>query len=136
MTNEQAPLVKQVQVEVEPVTILATGTSLVRAPQSGVVTGVRYAALAAVTGAASPASRTISVVNKGQAGIGTTVVASLALLSGVNLVAFDEKDITLSVVADATTVVEGDILAVLTTPVGGTGLVDPGGTITIDIGRG
>lgn len=136
MVNEQAPLVKQVQVEVEPVTILATGTSLVRVPQSGVVTGVRYAALAAVTGAASPASRTISVVNKGQSGVGTTVVASLALLSGVNLVAFDEKDITLSVVANATTVVEGDVLAVLSTPVGGTGLVDPGGTITIDIGRG
>jgi hypothetical protein len=136
MANEQAPLVKQVTVEIEPITILASGVSLVRVPQSGVVTGVRYAALAAVTGAASPASRTISVVNKGQTGVGTTVVASLALLSGVNLVAFDEKDITLSVVADATTVVEGDILAVLSTPVGGTGLVDPGGTVTIDIGRG
>lgn len=136
MASEQAPLVKQVTVEVEPVTILATGTSLVRVPQAGVVTGVRYAALAAVTGAASPASRTLSVVNKGQTGVGTTVVASLALLGGVNLVAFDEKDITLSVVADATTVAEGDVLAVLSTPVGGTGLVDPGGTITIDIGRG
>lgn len=136
MASEQAPNVKQVQVEVEPVTILATGTSLVRVPQSGVVTAVRYTPLAAVTGAASPASRTISVVNKGQSGVGTTVVASLALLAGVNLVAFDEKDITLSVVADATTVVEGDVLAVLSTPVGGTGLVDPGGTITIDIGRG
>lgn len=136
MASEQAPLVKQVQVEIEPVTILATNTSIVRAPQSGVVTGVRYAAQAAVTGAASPASRTISVINKGQAGAGSTVVASLALLGGVNLVAFDEKDITLSVVADATTVVEGDVLAVVSAPVGGTGLVDPGGTITIDIGRG
>lgn len=136
MASEQAPLVKRVDVDVEAVTILATGTNLTRAPQAGVVTGVRYAPVASVTGAASPASRTISVVNKGQDGSGTTVVASLALLGGVNLVAFDEKDVTLSVVEGATTVAEGDVLAVLSTPVGGTGLVDPGGTVTIDIGRG
>jgi hypothetical protein len=136
MASEFAPNTKTVSVEVEPITILASASQVVRVPQDGVVTSVKYAPVAAVTGAASPASRTISVVNRGQDGAGTTVVASLALLGGVNLVAFDEKDVTLSVVAGATTVVSGDVLEVRSVPVGGTGLVDPGGTFTIEIGRG
>ena len=63
-------------------------------------------------------------------------VATLAFTAGVNAVAFDEKDFVLSAVANATTVVQGDVLEVRSVPVGGTGLVDPGGTVTIEIGRG
>lgn len=125
----------KVTVEQEPVTILATGTNAVEAPFTGKVAGVTYTAVAAVTGAASPASRTLSVINHGQAGAGTTVVASLALLSGVNLVAFDEKALTLSATAADLVVTAGDILEFRSAPVGGTGLVDPGGTVEITFER-
>jgi hypothetical protein len=123
------------RIEQEPVTILATGTNVVEAPFTGKVAEATYTAVAAVTGAASPASRTLSVINHGQAGIGTTVVASLALLSGVNLVAFDEKALTLSATAADLVVTAGDILEFRSAPVGGTGLVDPGGTVSVTFER-
>lgn len=123
------------RVEREPVTILATGSDVIEAPFTGKVVEVTYTAIAAVTGAASPASRTLSVINKGQAGAGTTVVASLALVSGVNLVAFDEKPLTLSATAADLLVTAGDILEYRSAAVGGTGLVDPGGTVSITFER-
>lgn len=123
------------RVEQEPVTILATGTNAIEAPFTGKVAEVTYTPLAAVTGAASPASRTLSVINRGQAGAGTTVVASLPLLGGVNLVAFDEKTVTLSVTASDLLVTAGDILEFRSAPVGGTGLVDPGGTVSVTFER-
>lgn len=122
-------------VEREPVTILATGNDVVEAPFSGKVIEVTYTPIAAVTGAASPSSRTLSVVNHGQAGAGTTVVASLALVAGVNLVAYDEKALTLSATASDLQVVAGDELEFRSAAVGGTGLVDPGGTVTITFER-
>jgi hypothetical protein len=122
-------------VEQEPVTILATGTNAVEAPFTGKVSEVTYTALAAVTGAASPASRTLSLINRGQAGAGSTVVASLALVASVNLVAFDEKALTLSATAADLLVAAGDILEFRSAPVGGTGLVDPGGTVAVTFER-
>ena len=120
---------------VPAVTILATTDTVIgEANKAGRVTSVTYTPEAAVTGAASPASRTVSLINKGQAGAGTTVVASLALLGGVNLVAHDEKDITLSVTAADRVVAAGDQLVWLSAPVGGTGLVDPGGHVVVEIG--
>jgi hypothetical protein len=74
-------------------------------------------------------------VNKGAAGAGTTVVATLAMTSGVNGVAFDEHSTTLSVVANATTVAAGDILAFVSTHSGSTGLADPGGMVEVEITR-
>lgn len=121
--------------DVAPATILATNSEVIEAPFDGVVTAVTYTAVAAVTGAASPASRTISVINKGQAGAGTAVVASLALVSGVNLVAFDEKVITRSTTAADYAVLAGDILEFRSAAVGGTGLVDPGGSGSIRFER-
>jgi hypothetical protein len=123
------------QVEREPVTILATGSDVIEAPFTGKVSEVTYTAIAAVTGAASPASRTLSLINHGQAGVGTTVVASLPLVSGVNLVAYDEKALTLSATAADLVVTAGDILEFRSAAVGGTGLVDPGGTVSVTFER-
>lgn len=123
------------RVEQEPVTILATGNNVVEAPFTGKVVEVTYTPIAAVTGAASPASRTLSVINHGQAGAGTTVVASLALVGGVNLVAYDEKTIPLSGTAADLNVVSGDVLEFRSAAVGGTGLVDPGGTVSVTFER-
>lgn len=131
-----APLVRDISARVPAVTILATTvTGVGEAPYAGTVTAVTYTADAAVTGANSPASRTVSLINKGQAGAGTTVIATLALVSGVNLVAFDEKPITLSVTAADLVIAAGDILAWSSAAVGGTGLVDPGGLVDITVSR-
>ena len=115
--------------------LVQTGTP-VESPFTGNVVGVTYVPAAAVTGAASPASRTLSVINRGQTGAGTNVVATLALVAGVNLVAFDEMNIPVSGTAANVAVVAGDELEFRSAPVGGTGLADPGGTIEVTFERG
>lgn len=132
---DTAPLVRKLQA-----TIPATGAAadydqtIGEAPFAGTVTDVSYTPEAAITGA-NTETRTLTLVNKGAAGAGTTVVATLALTSGVNGVAFDEKALTLSAVAGATTVAEGDILAFVSTHSGSTGLADPGGLAQVEITR-
>ena len=116
------------------VTIAADDSfALPPAPFDGVIASVTYTPEAAATGDNTNA-RTFTLVNKGQSGVGTTVMATLALVTGVNLVAFDEKSATLSVVANATTFVTGDELAWVSTHTG-TGVVDPGGTVKITANR-
>jgi hypothetical protein len=95
---------------------------------------VSYTPKADITGA-NTESRTLTLVNKGSDGNGTTVVATLAFTSGVNASDYDEKAFTLSVVAGATTVAAGDILAAVSTHVGSTGLADPGGLVQVEITR-
>jgi YD repeat-containing protein len=122
---------------VPALTILQTADQTVgEVNAAGRVSSVSYTPEAAITGAASPASRTFSLVNKGQAGVGTTTVASLAMVSAVNGVAFDELAITLSSTAADLVVAAGDILVWLSTAVGGTGLVDPGGMVEVEIKSG
>jgi YD repeat-containing protein len=100
---------------------------------AGRVSSVSYTPEAAITGANSPASRTFTLVNKGQAGVGTVTIATLAMVSGVNAVAFDELAATLSSTASDLVVAAGDILVWVSTAVGGTGLVDPGGLVQVEI---
>jgi hypothetical protein len=104
------------------------------APFAGTVTTVTYHPDAAITGA-NTNSRTVTLYNRGQAGSGTTVVAQLAFVSGVNAAQFAGKAITLSVVANATTVAAGDILEWNSLHVG-TGIADPGGMVHFEITRG
>ena len=80
---------------VPALTILATADQVVGEVNSaGRVSSVSYTPEAAITGAASPASRTFTLVNKGQSGVGTTTIATLAMVGGVNAVAFDELAVT------------------------------------------
>lgn len=109
--------------------------TLGEAPFAGTVSSVSYTPEAAITGNTTE-TRTLTIVNKGAAGAGTTVVATLAFTTGVNGTAFDEKAYTLSVVAGATTVAAGDILAAVSTHGGSTGLADPGGLVQVEITRG
>jgi hypothetical protein len=132
-----APHESRLSATVPASTILATyDQSLGEAPYDGEVSAASYTPEANITGAASPASRTLSIINKGADGNGTTVVASLELLSGVNLTDFNETALTLSAVEGATEVAAGDVLAFTSAPVGGTGLVDPGGLVQVTISRG
>jgi hypothetical protein len=102
------------------------------APRAGTVIGVSYVPEAAMTGNTTE-SRTVRVVNRGQAGAGTTVVATLAFVSGVNGVAFDEKAITLTATLADRAVAAGDVLVWESTHVGSTGLADPGGRVSVKI---
>lgn len=104
-------------------------------PETGVVSSVTYTANAAVTGANSPASRSLVLINRGQTGAGTTEVARLDLVSGVNLAADDEASLTLSATVANRNVVAGDILEFQSNAVGGTGLADPGGLVQVEITR-
>lgn len=112
------------------VTIAATDSfALELARFTGKVTGISYVPEAAATGDNTNA-RTLTLVNKGASGSGTTVIGTLALTTGVNLVAFDEKAFTLSVTAADLLVTEGDVLAIVSTATG-TGVVDPGGAVKV-----
>lgn len=123
-------------VPVAAVTILADLTSPVAvAPFAGTIAGVEYFPTAAITGADSPASRTFTLYNRGQAGSGTTAVATIALTNGVNAAANDAKALTLSAVEGALTVADGDLLDWESLHVGATGLVDPGGLVRVRINR-
>ncbi|MEU9310868.1 hypothetical protein [Streptomyces sp. NPDC048256] len=108
-------------------------TVLGQAPFACTVTSVQYVPEAAVTGADTN-SRTVSLVNKGQAGSGSTTVATLALTNGVNAVANDEKTITLSGTAANLALAAGDTLQWRSIHVG-TGITDPGGVVRVTISR-
>ena len=102
------------------------------APFDGTVTKVSILPEAAVTGATAT-KRTFTLVNKGQAGSGTTVVATLDLVTGTNLAAFDEMLFTLS--ADpANKVAQGDVLALVETHAS-TGTAHSGGEIEVEFTR-
>jgi hypothetical protein len=116
-------------------TILQTTVYPIKVSEAGVVSSVSYSPTAAVTGAASPASRTLNLINKAQDGTGSTVVATLALVAGVNLVAFDEKTITLSGTPANLVVAAGDVLQWQSIAVGGTGLVEGGGEVEVIVAR-
>jgi predicted metal-binding membrane protein len=124
---DQAPFGRIYRAQVPAATILQTVINPIKVVEGGAVSSVSYIPVAAVTGAASPSSRSYNLINKLQDGSGSTVVATLALLSGVNLVAFDEKAATLSATPANLVVAAGDVLQWQSIAVGGTGLADTGG---------
>jgi len=129
-----APLTGRITATIPAQTAAAVADqSIGRAPYAGTVARVSLTPEADITGATATA-RTFTCINKGADGNGTTVVATLATTTGVNLTDFNEQDFTLSAVAGATTVAEGDILAVAET-VASTGTAHSGGLITIEIAR-
>ena len=130
-----APLVRVIEANVPAVPTAGNSddTVLGQAPFSGTVTDVEYVAETAITGAATN-NRTVSLVNKGQAGSGSTTVASLTFASGTNAAANDDTTVTLSGTAANLTVVEGDTLQ-WRSVANGTGIADPGGVVRITVSR-
>lgn len=128
------PLIRTAAREVQPV---AAGADLLtimaEAPFAAVVSGVSYTPVSTQNGAATN-SRTLNLYNRGQAGLGTTLVATLALVSGVNLTDNDEKAITLSATPANLVVAAGDILEWESLHVG-TGIADPGGLVQVELTR-
>jgi len=132
----ETPLVVTKQTQIDAVAATADVTIPVcEAPQTGTISRVTYTPSAAITGA-NTNSRTLTVTNRGAAGSGTTVVATLALTSGVNAAADAEKAVTLSGTAANLNVTQGDVITFESTHVGSSGLADPGGLVIVEFTRG
>lgn len=102
-------------------------------PFAGTVTAVEVIANAAVTGD-NTNTRSFALTNKGQAGAGTTSVATLALTTGNDLVAFDAKTMTLTATTADRVVAAGDVLSLAQT-VGASGLAHSGGIARVVLTR-
>jgi hypothetical protein len=90
----------------------------------GTLTEVSIVPDGAVTADATN-NRTFTLQNKGQSGVGTTVMATLVTnVGGGSWVALDEKLMTLTATAVDLNFVSGDVFAVVET-VGGTGVAHP-----------
>lgn len=100
---------------------------------NGTVTSVTYTPDGTITGAATN-NRTVQLVNKGQSGAGSTVIATLNFANGTNATAGDEKTIPLSGTPANLVVAAGDVLEWQSNAVG-TGIADPGGLVKVNIDR-
>lgn len=133
--SDMIPLTVELSSSTEAVAAGADATVIIgRAGFAGVVAAVTYTPEANITGNDTE-SRTYTLVNKGTDGNGTTIVATLAMVTGVNGVDFDEKAITLSATAANLVVADGQILAWTSVHVGSTGLADPGGLVKVTLSR-
>lgn len=133
---DTAPLSRTLEADLAAVAAGSDGDTIIgESPFAGVVTAATITFEANVTGD-NTESRTFTVINKGVDGNGTTVVATLAMTTGVNALDYDEKAMTLSVVADATDVAAGAILALHEVHAGLTGLANPGGKVAVTVTRG
>lgn len=98
-------------------------------PSACTVTSVTYAPVTAITGA-NTNTRSVSLVNKGTDGSGSTVVATIQYNSGVNAAASDENTVTLSGTPANLNLAAGVLLQWQSTAVG-TGIADPGGLVNV-----
>lgn len=128
-----APFGTVLQTPVQPQATAGSNlnTNVYRCPSDATVTAVTYAPVTAVTGA-NTNTRSVSLVNKGQSGAGSTVVATIQYNSGVNAAAADENAVTLSGTPANLNVAAGDILQWQSTAVG-TGIADPGGLVCVTV---
>jgi hypothetical protein len=128
-----APFGRVYQTPVQPQATAGSNLNQVvfRVDSAGTVSAVTYAPITAITGA-NTNTRSVSLVNKGQAGSGTTVVATIQYNSGTNATAGDENTVTLSGTPANLVVAAGDILQWQSTAVG-TGIADPGGLVCVTV---
>lgn len=135
---DTAPYIQKVQGTVPAAAAAAAQDEVIgKAPFAGEVSRATIIPEAALTADAAN-NRTFRLVNKGQAGTGTTVIASYqSNVGGGNLVAFDEKELTLQGAQGSATrqVAEGDVLA-LDEVVAGTGVAHSGYEAVVEISRG
>lgn len=133
--SEMAPLTETFEVVVAAVPTAGNDltTTLFEAPFAGTITEVGYVTPTAITGAATN-NRKTSLINKGQAGLGSTEMAALQYVSGVNTVAFDKKVIPLSGTPANLVVAAGDVIAWESLHIL-TGIADPGGTVIVKVTR-
>lgn len=133
--SSKAPLIRAMEENVPAVAAASDKDTVIgEAEFAGTVTAVTYTPDAQLNGA-NTESRTLSLINKGADGNGTTVVATKAFVSAVNANDFDATTITLSATPANLVVAAGDILSWNSLHVGSTGLADPGGKVRVTISR-
>lgn len=126
--SETAPRQQNLELELPGLATDVEDTYVLGESQiTGELAGASFTPVANITGAADN-YREYRLINKGQDGNGTTVMATLAYSAGVNATDFNEDAFTLSAVENALDVVPGDIIAIASLAPG-TGLADPGGRI-------
>jgi hypothetical protein len=109
----------------------AQDTVIGEAPFAGTVTEVSFYPETAVAAAASNI-RTFRLVNKGQSGAGTTVIASRSTVTSNSMVAYDEWTVTLSATAADLVVAAGDVL-IFDETIGASGVAHGGGVVKVQI---
>lgn len=122
--TDYAPFTEYLGAAVASAIAAGDASGLVVAPVDGKIVSASIVPLTVLTGA-NTESRTVQVFNRGQAGAGTTAIASKAFTSGVNAAVEDETAITLSVTAADLVVAAGDVIEVKSLHVGATGLAGP-----------
>lgn len=129
------PLVRKYKATAQPVT--TAGNSLLTivdaAEEAETVTLVQYIPHATQNGADTN-SRTLTLFRRGSDGTGTTVVATLPLTNGVNLVDNVAKTIPLSGTAANLLLAAGEVMEFSSAAVG-TGIADPGGRVIVTTAR-
>ncbi|MFI5803005.1 hypothetical protein [Streptomyces sp. NPDC051561] len=130
-----SPFTTVIEAQVPPVATAGADDDTVtaQAPYAATVTRVEYVPETAITGADTN-TRTLSLVNKGQAGSGSTTVAMLALTNGVTAAANNEKTIPLSGTPANLVLAAGDTLQWRSVHIGN-GITDPGGLVRIHLNR-
>lgn len=124
------PFTRTIEEQTDAVAANATLRTIIgEASEDLTVTAVTYAPDTDITGA-NTNSRTVNLYNRGTDGNGTTLVATLAFVSGVDALNDDEKTITLSATAANLNVAENEILEWESLTVG-TGIADPGGRVQV-----
>jgi hypothetical protein len=107
------------------------GANIGEAAEEGSVTNVEYFPADDVTGADSPDSRTVSLLN------GSATIATLALVDGADLSKDVSNEIPVSTTPADVAVAEGDLLTWGSlAKTGSGGLADPGGLVIVTITRG
>lgn len=135
MANEAAPFSQTLTATIDAAAANADSSgAYITAPYAGTVTVAEIIAAAAITGADTE-SRTFQLHNRGQAGIGTVLVASKAFVNAVNAVADDATALTLSATAANLVVVAGDVLEFTSLHIGTTGLAGPKAQGRVTISR-
>lgn len=107
------------------------GTVVGEAVEDGTVTSVVLTPDATITGATAT-KRTLTLVNRGQDGLGAVVVATLDFITGTN--APNGDDTAFAINGANANVNAGDVLAVAEA-VTSTGTANPGGLVTVTIAR-
>lgn len=132
---DTAPYVRVLEFDVPAVATAGNDDDSVvaQAPFDCTVTAVEYVPEAAITGAATN-NRTVSLVNKGQAGSGSTTVASLNFDNGITAAANNERAIPLSGTPANLVLTAGDTLQWRSVHVA-TGITDPGGLVRVTLSR-
>lgn len=131
---DAAPSTKVLRARIPAKTAAVDGSEVLGdVADDSTVTGASVTFDAAVTGDGTN-NRTLTLRNRGQDGTGTTVVATLALLAGINPALGDEVAMTLSGTPANLSVNAEDVLSIEETH-GGAGLANPGASVEVTLAR-